>query len=160
MNRSRYSVPEPSVILPSGSFGNRMYASILPLILVFNLYPIICCFPSAQQKRFLDISFLLKIPSSCFPTGFLVKKSTILFYFGRILSRERTQCFYFNSILRHFFFSNRRIFKRKILPTEVNDLPGRQKSKEIAHIKSQNIQSSSMPVELLLEPQILKTPRT
>lgn len=59
-----------------------------------------------------------------------------------------------------FFFSNRRIFKRKILPTEVNDLPGRQKSKEIAHIKSQNIQSSSMPVELLLEPQILKTPRT
>lgn len=56
-----------------------------------------CCFPSTQQKGFLDISFLLKIPSSYFPTGCLVKKSIILFYFGRILSRERTQCFYFNS---------------------------------------------------------------
>ena len=54
----------------------------------------------------------------------------------------------FQLILRlFFFFSNRRIFKRKILPTGVNDLPARQKSKEIAHIKSQNIQSSSMLVK-------------
>ena len=46
-----------------------------------------------------------------------------------------------------FFFSIRKIFKRKIFPTGVNDLPARQKSKEIAHIKPQNIQSSSMPVK-------------
>lgn len=32
------------------------------------------------------------------------------------------------------------------------------KRAEVLFIKSQNIQSSSMPVELLLEPQILKTP--
>lgn len=36
------------------------------------------------------------------------------------------------------------------MPTGVNDLPAGQKSKEIAHIKSQNIQSSSVPWSLAL----------
>ena len=42
-------------------------------------------------------------------------------------------------------FSKEAFLKKKILPTGVNDLPAGQKSKEIAHIKSQNIQSSSVP---------------
>lgn len=42
-------------------------------------------------------------------------------------------------------FSKEAFLKEKILPTGVNDLPAGQKSKEIAHIKSQNIQSSSVP---------------
>lgn len=46
------------------------------------------------------------------------------------------------------FFSNEAFLKEKILPTGVNDLPARQKSKEIAHIKSQNFQSSSEPLKV------------
>ena len=38
MNRYRYSASEPRVILLLGSFGNRVYASILPLTPVFSLF--------------------------------------------------------------------------------------------------------------------------